>query len=387
MERERTNRQTERKSSGSQTASGVGSQDRCLNLSTSSPTTPAWNSEHVLHLPASFKPSGGASEDEQVRKEGWRILHSPRAGSVGKKIWVDKYGQDIAGVYRVGWEREVLDLLHETMYEMAGRHTFVDDAPTAVLDIGTGIGLWPISQALIWPQTTFVGLDPVPCQVDLTSLAWAERKGRCASVRRGQGIWEGVEKRIAWERANFLEPLRYEAGVFDMVHIRFVGLGVPETKWGDLLDEATRVLKPGGKLEIIETSYTLPSACPPSLRNSFASLLLADLVQPIPLLPLRLVLSSTPGLKATFEPVYERTWTNPPDALRDAIMVRVTSSLACKATGIVRKRQSEDGLIRRVQRELHLANSKKWANHSEELQGPSSGDRRVSVWAWVGVKG
>lgn len=47
-----------------------------------------------------------------------------------------------------------------------------------------------------------------------------------------------------------LEGLPYDSGVFDMVHIRFVGLAVPETRWAELLDEAVRVLRPGGVLEV-----------------------------------------------------------------------------------------------------------------------------------------
>jgi hypothetical protein len=36
-----------------------------------------------------------------------------------------------------------------------------------------------------------------------------------------------------------------------MVHIRFVGLGVPETSWSSLFSEAARVLKPDtGVLEV-----------------------------------------------------------------------------------------------------------------------------------------
>lgn len=48
-----------------------------------------------------------------------------------------------------------------------------------------------------------------------------------------------------------------------MVHIRFIGLGVPETKWVNVLEEASRVLKPGGTLEIVEMGY---KACNESIE-------------------------------------------------------------------------------------------------------------------------
>jgi ubiquinone/menaquinone biosynthesis C-methylase UbiE len=40
-----------------------------------------------------------------------------------------------------------------------------------------------------------------------------------------------------------LEGLPFAAESFDHVHLRFVGLGIPETAWESLLDECARVLK------------------------------------------------------------------------------------------------------------------------------------------------
>lgn len=76
--------------------------------------------------------------------------------------------------------------------------------------------------------------------------------------------------------SHSLHGLPYDSGAFDFVHIRLIGLGIPESKWVELLEEAARVLKLGGKLEIVETSYTLPPATPTSLQNSFYSVLQAD---------------------------------------------------------------------------------------------------------------
>jgi ubiquinone/menaquinone biosynthesis C-methylase UbiE len=45
-----------------------------------------------------------------------------------------------------------------------------------------------------------------------------------------------------------------------MVHMRFLGLGIPDSRWGDVLDEIIRILKPGGILEV--SSNTLPSLAP-----------------------------------------------------------------------------------------------------------------------------
>jgi len=102
----------------------------------------------------------------------------------------------------------------------------------------------------------------------------------------GRFVGVGTEESDDIADVNSLDTLPDDTGVFDLVHIRFLGLAIPEPKWGDLLEEASRILKSGGKLEIVEMSYTLPTSAPSSLRNSFASLLLANLVQPLPVLPI-----------------------------------------------------------------------------------------------------
>ena len=48
-----------------------------------------------------------------------------------------------------------------------------------------------------------------------------------------------------------LETLPFDSGSFDLVHLRWINLGVPEPKWQELLEEAARVLKKGtGILEV-----------------------------------------------------------------------------------------------------------------------------------------
>lgn len=106
------------------------------------------------------------------------------------------------------------------MWEVEESHTFASfspgQEPKTVLDvsetgrvvaqwqIGTGTGLWPISQALVWPETRFIGLDIVPCQVDLDALVRAERNARSTSAQtaHGEGAWASVQRRVHWERGS-----------------------------------------------------------------------------------------------------------------------------------------------------------------------------------------
>jgi hypothetical protein len=42
--------------------------------------------------------------------EGWKDLQRPLSGTGQKRVWVGADGEQVAGVYRVGWEKEVLDM-------------------------------------------------------------------------------------------------------------------------------------------------------------------------------------------------------------------------------------------------------------------------------------
>jgi hypothetical protein len=105
-----------------------------------------------------------------------------------------------------------------------------------------------------------------------------EEHGRPYFVGAGQFVSQRAE---GWASLNRIsrEMLPFETGTFDMVHLRFVELGVPEYKWGDLLEEASRVMKKGGMLEIVEVSYILPPSSPSVFKTSFETLLHGTMVQ------------------------------------------------------------------------------------------------------------
>lgn len=283
------------------------------------------------------------------------------------------------------------------------------------MQIGTGLGLWPISQALLWRNTQFVGLDAVPCQLDLGALSRAENMARSTSegAPKEEGLWEGVEKRITWDQANLsvtlnhlstqtftdlpsLTNLPYDTGVFDMVHIRFVSLGVPESAWPSLLDEASRVLTPGGHLEIVELSICLPPSAPASLSRSFASMLLAEMINSDPSVPIRFTLPMLDGLQSRMVgPVFEKQGDV---VLDDAGLAWVQSSLEYKGTGIERAGNARGGLIHRIKRGLGGCAGGMWEWHEDDVadQIKQIGEDAEGieeerkdgpkVWAWVGKK-
>ena len=57
---------------------------------------------------ALFSGALSISQDE-VDVEGWKDLPKRRNARGRKRVWIGADGQLIAGAYKVGWEREVLD--------------------------------------------------------------------------------------------------------------------------------------------------------------------------------------------------------------------------------------------------------------------------------------
>lgn len=53
-----------------------------------------------------------------------------------------------------------------------------------------------------------------------------------------------ISQRMRTVQANFLDRWPFEDNSFDFVRLAFLGMGVPEQAWGQLFEEATRVLKP-----------------------------------------------------------------------------------------------------------------------------------------------
>ncbi|KAF8913138.1 S-adenosyl-L-methionine-dependent methyltransferase [Gymnopilus junonius] len=145
--------------------------------------------------------------------------------------------------YPLSYDRHVLEL--ESLDNCLARHlrgsvSFADfkEHPTTVLDLGCGTGTWIIDAAKEWPECHFIGFDLVNIQIPLKILE------------------PSTSSRIEWKHGNFLTTkLPFDDDEFDHVHVQSIATGVPENKWGTLLDEISRVLRPGGSVEVIEDAY------------------------------------------------------------------------------------------------------------------------------------
>ncbi|KAF8177014.1 hypothetical protein BJ912DRAFT_1063707 [Pholiota molesta] len=150
----------------------------------------------------------------KLKGVGHTVLGGGRCS--GKKYHV--YPKEIVP-YPRSYERDVIDLL----------------------EIGCGTGTWILHCARTWKECHFVGLDIVSLHPDLQNVGSPD-----------------LASRITWVQHNFLEGLPFQNEEFDFVHIKRIALGVPEDKWDSFFEEVARVMKPGGRLEIIEEDLFFP---------------------------------------------------------------------------------------------------------------------------------
>ncbi|RPD82345.1 hypothetical protein L226DRAFT_541690 [Lentinus tigrinus ALCF2SS1-7] len=150
--------------------------------------------------------------------------------------------------YPSSFDRQFVDLQcldNALMLYSKGNTSFLGfdakSAPKRCLDLGCGLGLWIISSAKSWPETTFVGLDMVNIQVPHSVLD------------------PEIADRIEWVHSNILRNrLPYEDEEFDFVHVGSLALGIPENKWHSLFEEIRRVMKPGAVIEMVEEDAIFP---------------------------------------------------------------------------------------------------------------------------------
>ncbi|KIK63000.1 hypothetical protein GYMLUDRAFT_242078 [Collybiopsis luxurians FD-317 M1] len=118
----------------------------------------------------------------------------------------------------------------------------MDIPPEMVLDLGCGSGLWAIEAAEQWPNSIIIGMDVNNQQPQLDKLE----------------PYKHLALRIKWVCGNFLDGLHFPANHFDFVRMARIGLGVPEDEWQFVLEEVSRVMKPGAVLEILEEDLLFP---------------------------------------------------------------------------------------------------------------------------------
>lgn len=105
------------------------------------------------------------------------------------------------------------------------------DRQPNVLDLCTGKGKWVLEMAGQFPHARFFGIDIVPIAT------------------------RSPPNNVQFEICDANSRLRWDDSHFDLIHARDVLLGVPN--YGSLLDEAARLLRPGGLFLSVEWAKQL----------------------------------------------------------------------------------------------------------------------------------
>ncbi|EKD18943.1 UMTA methyltransferase family protein [Drepanopeziza brunnea f. sp. 'multigermtubi' MB_m1] len=126
-------------------------------------------------------------------------------------------------------EQDRLDLQHHIFkLILNGELTRTVLPPTTqkVIDVGTGTGIWAIELGDAMPSATIVGVDQSPIQP----------------------VW--VPPNVSFEIDDVNKPWLQAERSVDFVYIRTMAGSIKS--WPELLTEAYKTLKPGGKLEFVE---------------------------------------------------------------------------------------------------------------------------------------
>ncbi|PGH23577.1 hypothetical protein AJ80_02357 [Polytolypa hystricis UAMH7299] len=147
-------------------------------------------------------------------------------------IYGRRYHSYGAGTYKFpNDEREQarLDLCHDIYYLLLGQQLFlapINPDGMRILDIGTGIGKWPIQMGDLYPSAEVIGTDLSPIQPHLVP----------PNVRF---IIDDVEQQ--WD----------DNQAYDYIHCRYIAGSIRD--WPALMRQCYQHLKPGGWVELQES--------------------------------------------------------------------------------------------------------------------------------------
>ncbi|KAI0778770.1 hypothetical protein BD413DRAFT_117240 [Trametes elegans] len=132
-------------------------------------------------------------------------------------------------------------------------HPFGKKPPDEVLDLGCGEGFWVLHAAKLWKShhTKVTGLD----LIDMHNNHAGEVHPHLEPAH--------TPKNVTWFRANFVKyDLPFPDDSFDLVRMANLTLCIPINRWRFVLTQVRRVLKPGGRLELIDDDMFFPRVPP-----------------------------------------------------------------------------------------------------------------------------
>ncbi|CAG8452491.1 6773_t:CDS:2 [Paraglomus occultum] len=133
-------------------------------------------------------------------------------------------------------ELDRLQQLHYSMkYAWVGNysspvHEVLSEGNAKVLEIGCKMGTWLVDMSLQYPNSSFTGVD----------------------YRQFLPTDTGPPN-VTFIAEDVLDGLPFSDDTFDFVFMRFMGWRLSQMEWVRIINELTRVARPGGWIEIMET--------------------------------------------------------------------------------------------------------------------------------------
>lgn len=142
-------------------------------------------------------------------------------------------------------ESNRLDLQHYLLrYVLNGNVVAPIGQPQSILDVGCGTGRWGADMARQFPQANVVGVDIAPPTAE------------SAAVLQGQ---DRPPDNYTFVTGDVTKGLAFADNSFDFVHMRLVVMALPQSAWAPAIAELYRVTKPGGWIELVDTTVTARS--------------------------------------------------------------------------------------------------------------------------------
>jgi ubiquinone/menaquinone biosynthesis C-methylase UbiE len=113
-----------------------------------------------------------------------------------------------------------------------------------ILDLACGPGEWVFAVAEAYPHIQVTGIDIDPLMISYASYLAVEKKLANAHFQRG----------------NIMQALPFASAQFDFVNARLLFPFMLPEKWGELMQECLRVLRPGGFIRLVDTEVFLSNS-------------------------------------------------------------------------------------------------------------------------------
>ncbi|EIE76194.1 hypothetical protein RO3G_00898 [Rhizopus delemar RA 99-880] len=112
--------------------------------------------------------------------------------------------------------------------------------PKKILDSACGVGLWSLEMGIAFPDCEIIGID---------ILSPSEKYGQGLAKATSAGQINNVQ----FQYEDICQPtLSFSDSTFDFVFQRDVGTFMSYERWPNLMKEFYRIVKPGGKIQLVE---------------------------------------------------------------------------------------------------------------------------------------